>query len=66
MAIKEAGNIKCYGPSATNVSVTKAGLAGTGQRDGGSRTMGRGLSESHGLSLVYAGSLVRGNANVPS
>jgi hypothetical protein len=37
---------KYYGPSATSVSVTKAGLAGTDQRDGIGRTMGRGLSES--------------------
>ena len=38
----------CYGPSVTSVSVTKAGLAGTDRRDGRGRTMGRGLSESHG------------------
>ena len=40
--------LKCYGPSVTSVSVTKAGLAGTDQRDGGGRTMGQGLSESYG------------------
>ena len=38
----------CYGPSVTSVSVTKAGLAGTNQRDRRSRTIGRGLSKSHG------------------
>ena len=38
----------CYGPSVTSASVTKAGLAGTDQRDRRGRTMGRGLSESRG------------------
>ena len=41
--------------------VTKAG---TGGHDGGSGTMGRGLSESRGSGSVRAGSLVRGNVNV--
>ena len=45
--------LPCYGPSATSVSVTKAGLAGTDRRNGGSRTMGRGLGESRG-SVQYA------------
>ena len=48
------------------MSVTKAGLAGTDQRDGRSGTMGQGLSESRGSGLVHAGSLVRGNVNVLS
>ena len=46
--------------------VTKTGLTGTSRYDRRSRTMGRGVSESRGLELVRAGSLVRGNVNVPS
>ena len=46
--------------------VTKAGLTGTSRYNGGSGTMGRGLSESRSLGLVHTGSLVRRNVNVPS
>jgi hypothetical protein len=50
--------LKCYGPSVTSVSVTKAGLAGTGQRDGRGRTMRQGLSKSRG-SVQYMSTRVR-------
>ena len=55
------GLVKCYGPSVTSVSVTKAGRAGTDRRDGRGRTMGRGLSESRGSGSVreYASTSVR-------
>ena len=47
--------LKCYGPSVTSVSVTKAGLTGTDRRDGRGQTMGRRLSESRGSGLVRVG-----------
>ena len=52
LAFLKALSDGCYGPSATSVSVTKAGLAGTDRRNGRGRTMGRGLSESRGSSSV--------------
>ena len=55
-----------YGPVVKRVLVTKAGLVEASGHDKGSRTIGRGLSESRGLGLVRTGGLVRGNVNVLS
>ena len=46
--------------------ITKAGLIGTSRYNRGSRIIGQGLSKLHSLGLVYIGSLVRRNVNVPS